>query len=200
MIDIINQLNAIHREVARGEEDVTVRLRRTYDTDVEDVWNALTDPERIRRWFMPISGELRVGGRFQMEGNASGEILHCEPPHLLRATWGRDDSVLEVRLSQTDDHTTLELQQTVPLSLARSGAGAFWVGPGWDGAIMGLDLFLRGEAVRDPVEVAQSSEVQQYSLGSIDAWQRVVAASGTATGDEITAGAAVARTQFAPDL
>jgi uncharacterized protein YndB with AHSA1/START domain len=35
--------------------------RRTYDADIEDVWSALTDPDRMKRWFMPISGDLRVG-------------------------------------------------------------------------------------------------------------------------------------------
>ena len=45
------------------------------EAPVEEVWDALTDPDRIRRWMMPITGELKVGGSFQLEGNAGGEIL-----------------------------------------------------------------------------------------------------------------------------
>ena len=44
------------------------------------MWDACTDPERIGRWFLPVSGDLRLGGRYQLEGNAGGEILRCEPP------------------------------------------------------------------------------------------------------------------------
>lgn len=42
---------------------------------------------------MPVSGELRVGGAFQLEGNAGGEILACEPPNLVRLTWGGPASI-----------------------------------------------------------------------------------------------------------
>ena len=50
MIDIIPQIEAIEREVAsrsseRGEF-VSVLLRRAYRASVEDVWDAVTDPER----------------------------------------------------------------------------------------------------------------------------------------------------------
>lgn len=81
MIDIRSQLEAIHREVGeRNEGDaVGVLLRRSYDATIEDVWSALTDPKRMERWFLPVSGELREGGNFQIEGNAGGDILECDP-------------------------------------------------------------------------------------------------------------------------
>ena len=70
---------------------------------VEEVWDALTDPQRIVRWFLPITGDLRLGGTYQLEGNAGGKILRCEPPHSLLVTWamGEDTgaSQVEVRLS-----------------------------------------------------------------------------------------------------
>jgi uncharacterized protein YndB with AHSA1/START domain len=176
MIDIVSQLNAIYRQVERQSpaggsgEVVSVLLRRTYGAPVEDVWDAITQPERIKRWFMPISGELRVGGNFQLEGNASGDILGCEPPRMFRVTFGGPASIVEVRLSgQGDDGTVLELEHTVPIEMAQSGAGALYVGPGWDGALMGLDLYLRGEAVRDPVAAANSPEALAFSKQSVNA-------------------------------
>jgi len=79
MIDTTDQIDAIHREVERrsvdGDEVVSVLLRRAYGASVQDVWSAVTDPERIARWFMPVSGDLREGGDFQLQGNAGGRIL-----------------------------------------------------------------------------------------------------------------------------
>ena len=206
MIDIANQLNAIHRQVERqpaadgAGERVSVLLRRSYDTAAQDVWDAVTDPDRIKRWLMPISGDLRVGGSFQLEGNAGGEILTCEPPRLLRVTFGDPNSIVELRLTAQDDGATaLELEHTVPIEIAQSGAGAMWVGPGWDGALLGLGLFLRGEAVGDPVAAASSPEAQAFSKESVHAWAAVVEESGTATAEQLAAATEVSLAQFAPD-
>jgi uncharacterized protein YndB with AHSA1/START domain len=206
MIDIDSQLNAIHREVERqpaaggAGERVSVLLRRGYDTPIQDVWDAVTQPDRIQRWLMPISGELRVGGTFQLEGNAGGEILTCEPPRLLRVTFGDPNSIVEVRLtSQDGGDTVLELEHTVPIELAQSGAGALYVGPGWDGALLGLGLFLRGEAVGDPVAAANSPEAREFSRQSVHAWVAVVEDSGTATTEQLAAATEVSLAQFAPD-
>jgi len=152
MIDTTDQIDAIHREVDRrsvdGDEVVSVLLRRAYGASVQDVWSAVTDPERIARWFMPVSGDLREGGDFQLHGNAGGRILRCDPPRMLRATFGGESSIVEVRLTPDgDDSTTLELEHTVPIEMAGSGAGALFVGPGWDGAVMGLGLYLSGAPI-----------------------------------------------------
>lgn len=205
MIDIPSQLAAIYREVGErpldsGGEGVGVLLRRSYPAAIEDVWDAVTDPARMKRWFLPVSGDLRVGGTFQLEGNASGEILSCEPPRLLRVTFGGPTSVVELRLSANGDaETTLELEHTVPMEIAQSTAGALYVGPGWDGALMGLDLFLRGEVADDPVAAASSPEAQEFSKQSVHAWTAAVESSGTAGSDEIAAATAASLAQFAPD-
>ena len=205
MIDIPTQLAAIYREVeARelddGGEAVAVLMRRSYGAPVEDVWHAVTDPERTRRWFLPLSGDLHVGGTFQLEGNASGEILACEPPRLLRVTFGGPTSIVELRLTPDGDETVLELEHTVPLAIAQSTAGALYVGPGWDGALMALDMFVRGDVIEDPVAAANSPEVQEFSKRSVDAWTAAVESTGTATGDEIAAATEMSLAQFAPDL
>lgn len=201
MIDIVNELNAIHREVdtasAADGELVRVVLRRSYPAAAEDVWDAITDPDRLARWFLPISGQLEVGGRFQLEGNAGGEILRCEPPRLLRTTFGDASSVVEVRLSPAgEDETELELEHTVPLAMAGSTAGSLWVGPGWDGALMGLGLFVRGEAVGDPVAAANSPEVLEFNRHSVLAWVGATRASGGATAEQIAEAEQVSMAQF----
>ena len=91
MIDIVREIDAVQREVRAGRtaagEGRQVRLQRTYDAPIDDVWDALTNPERIGRWFLPISGDYRLGGNYQFEGNAGGEIVECARPNRLRVTW-----------------------------------------------------------------------------------------------------------------
>jgi len=194
VIDIRAQLDAIRREVSTSGESVSVHLTRSYDSPVEEVWDAITEPERIARWLYPISGDLRVGGSFQLEGNAGGDILECEPPNRLKVTFGGPTSHVELRLtSNASGDTVFDLEHTVPLEMAGSGAGALFVGPGWDGALMSLGLYLQGHVAEDPVAAASSPEALEFSKQSVDVWTEVVDASGTATPDQ------VAVAQFAPE-
>src|SRR5438874_10538967 len=104
MIDVVEQINAVERRVggralAAGEARV-VTVSQTYRAEPGDVWDACTSPERIPRWFLPVSGELKLGGRYQLEGNAGGTIERCDPPHGFAATWefGGEVSWIELRL------------------------------------------------------------------------------------------------------
>ena len=203
MKDVLEELAATAREVARrgvGEDElIAVALRREYPAEVEDVWEAVTDPQRLARWFAPVSGDLREGGTFQVEGNAEGEIRECVPPSALTVTWGGPVSVVRVRLAASGGATVLELEHTVPAAFAGSGAGALYVGLGWDVALLGLSLWLRGELVDDPATWEASPEVREVNAGSIEAWIATVTASGTATDDEVAAATAAARAQFTPE-
>lgn len=81
--DAESYLRALERSVSYldrdGESASAVRLARSYATAIEDLWDAVTNRERIPRWFSGISGDLELGGRFQIEGNASGTITACVP-------------------------------------------------------------------------------------------------------------------------
>ena len=202
MIDIVNHIGAIGRavEAEPGSETATVTLERRYDAEPADVWEALTDPARISRWFLPISGELHEGGNFSLEGNAGGDILTCRPPERLVVTFGGPTSVVEVRLAADGDGTLLVMQHAVPMAMAGSAAGAIYVGPGWDGVLMGLALYLVGEAPEDPVAVANSIEGQQFCAASIDAWTTVLEVSSTADAVAIAEARRVSLAQFAPEL
>ncbi|MGY1714876.1 SRPBCC family protein [Geodermatophilus nigrescens] len=198
LTEIAETARAVAREGAGDDELIAVRLRREYPADVADVWDAVTDPARLARWFAPVSGDLRQGGSFAVEGNADGEIRECTPPSTLVLTWGGPVSVVTVRLAAAGQGTALELEHTVPAAFAGSGAGALFVGPGWDVALLGLALHVDGEDVGDPVAWEGSEGVRAANAASIDAWVATVTASGTATPEEVAGGEAAARAQFAP--
>ena len=143
--DFESYLGAVERSVASLERDGrparAITLSRSYPTTACDLWDAVTNGERIPRWFLPIQGKLEPGGRFQFEGNAGGAITACEPPARLAITWefGGDVSWVEVRIA--DDGAggaRLVLTHTALLSehWDRYGPGA--TGVGWEGGLLGL--------------------------------------------------------------
>ncbi|MFG1977786.1 VOC family protein [Nonomuraea fuscirosea] len=202
MRKIIDELTEAHRELLDGERKIVV-LRRHYDAEIEDVWQACTDGDRLSRWFLPVSGDLRLGGTYQLEGNAGGEILQCEPPSLLKVSWlfGPDPgfSEVEVRLTGKDGGTELELRHTAevpPEFWGQFGPGS--VGVGWDLALLGLALHLRGGERVDEATFHQTDEGRAYITGACRAWGEAHQAAG-APADEVAA--AVARTTafYAPE-
>jgi len=211
MIDIVREIEAVQREVGEGRVPAgvgrAIRLRREFDAPIEDVWDALTNPDRINRWFLPISGDYRVGGRYQLEGNAGGEILACEQPHRLKVTWAYGEatsdpaaSELEVRLSTVDGGATrFELEHTAVVPeepWAEYGPGA--VGVGWDQGLLGLTLHLRGGSVDDPAARQLSAEGREFATRSSEAWGDANRAAGA---DPAAAARGVANTTafYAPD-
>src|SRR5262245_59924345 len=120
-IDVEHYIGAVEREVGAGtHQDRPTRVvvaRRSFATTVEDLWDALTSAERLPRWFLPVTGDLRLGGRYQLEGNAGGEITACEPPRYLAATWefGGWVTWVAVRLAQDPVGARLELEHAAPV-------------------------------------------------------------------------------------
>jgi uncharacterized protein YndB with AHSA1/START domain len=181
--DLIAALSQANRAVTDTDLHAApahvVELRRALAAPVVDVWSACTDPERVRRWFLPLSGDLRPGGRFQLEGNAGGAIASCEPPHRLQLTWQFGDtepSLVSLELTATaKDTTELVLRHTVPDDdhWAQFGPGA--VGVGWEGALSGLAAFLAGEQrSNDPERMAA------FMRRSAELWGAAHEAAGAA--------------------
>jgi uncharacterized protein YndB with AHSA1/START domain len=206
MIDVIREIEATQRKVGRGQiaagEGHTVTLRRTYEAPIEDVWDALTNPRRIPRWFLPISGDLRVGGNYKFEGNAGGTIQSCERPNRLLVTWvgmetgsPADVSEVEVRLTaQGADRTTVEMVHTavVPDEMwSEYGPGA--VGVGWEGGVLGMALHLGGaeSAIEDRENWPFTEEGREFMRLSSEAWGE---ANRTAGADDETVARNVANT------
>ncbi len=178
----------VTRELRTGERDgAPTRIavaRREYATTPEDLWNALTDPERIPRWFLPISGELRVGGRYALEGNASGTVEACDAPRRFALTWEMmgAPSWVTVTLAPTASGTELELvhEAHVPEEFwTVYGPGA--VGIGWDGALMGLGLHVEtGDTVtgEDAERLPFTDEGRAFYRAAADGWTDAAIAAG----------------------
>jgi uncharacterized protein YndB with AHSA1/START domain len=202
MIDVTQQINAVRRQVGtrvlEAGEARTVTISQSYDAAVEDVWDACTNPERIPRWFLPITGDLWAGGRYQLQGNAGGTIERCDPPTSFAATWefGGQVSWIEVWLvAEPGGGTRLVLEHIAQMDderWAEFGPGA--VGVGWDMGLVGLSIHLSSGRWVDPGEGAAwaaSADGRQFMSLASQRWCDASIAAGT---DEAGARAAADRT------
>ena len=166
-----------------GQPARAVTLARSYATTVEDLWDAVTNAERIARWFLPISGNLEVGGRYQLEENAGGTITRCERPSFLALTWefGGDVSWVEVRLAEDGTGARLALTHTALLTDHWHEFGPGAVGVGWEMGLLGMELYLTrpNEPKIDEETFHTTTEGKALHTGSSEAWGRAAIAAGT---------------------
>ena len=189
--NVKHHLGAVERSVSSLERDGqparAVILSRSYPTTARDLWDAVTNGERIPRWFLPISGELELGGRYQFEGNAGGMITACEPPSQLALTWefGGDVSWVEVRVREDEaGQARLALTHIQRLSehWVRYGPGA--TGVGWELGLIGLAAYLEHPAGPELDEaVFATAEGKAFIAGSSEAWGEEAIAGGADPGD-----------------
>ncbi len=198
--DSESHLAAVERSVSSLERDGqpvrAVTLSRSYATTVEDLWDAVTNGERILDWFMPISGELEPGGRYQLEGNAGGLITTCERLSHFALTWefGEDVSWVDVRVSDEGaGRARLSLTHTAHLSEHWEIYGPGAVGVGWELGLMGLAIHLTQPNAPKPDEAAfaTSPEGKAFITGSSERWGQAAVAAGS---DPDTARATAGRT------
>jgi uncharacterized protein YndB with AHSA1/START domain len=193
MIDVVHEIDAVHRAVGAQTVDAgeqrTVTLTRTYDASVEDVWDACTNPERIPRWFLPVSGELRVGGRYQLEGNAGGTVTACEAPHRFEATWEFDGNVTWIAVELTavegdEERTRFSLAHTAIVNDHWEQYGPGAVGVGWDLGLMGLFKHLESPDAPLPKEgeLLTSPEGRILAATLSGGWREADIAFGTDAG------------------
>src|SRR5437762_10673227 len=97
---------------ARG----AVRVEDVYDTDIDDLWSALTEPRRLARWIAEVEGDdLRPGGevraRFTSQREGTVRVEACDRPRRLRGRTRADerphDTALQAPLTADGDPTIL---------------------------------------------------------------------------------------------
>jgi uncharacterized protein YndB with AHSA1/START domain len=111
-----------------------VRIEERFDTDIDDLWSAVTDPSRLARWLGEVEGDLRLGGTFRARFFATGwegtgRIDACEPPRRFVAVSkepdARTEDAMEITLIPDGGDTILVLEHRGidPHHLAGYGAG-----------------------------------------------------------------------------
>jgi len=114
-----------------------VRMEDCFDTGIDDLWSALTDPDRLAHWYGEVEGELSQGGEFRVRitlaGERTGKVEACEPPQRLLLTMRDPDArpgqpaqtVIEARLMAEGPQTRLFWEtRGLPLELLPAyGAG-----------------------------------------------------------------------------
>lgn len=184
-------------QVERVDRDLTVTehgetatvvatISQSYATTARDLWDACTSAERLARWFGTVSGDLELGGRYQIEGNADGTIEACEPPSGFKVTWefAGNISWVTVRIETDDDGARLTLEHSVTEDFPNDfwttyGPGA--TGVGWDLAFLGLALHITtGESTpSEGSEWERSDAAREFIAGSSRRWADASIAAGT---------------------
>ena len=133
-----------------------VRVESVYATSAEDLWEALTTPERLARWLGEVSGDLRVGGTFRATWTSTwsggGVVEACEPPRRLRTRMREEEdqpaeTVVEATLTPQDDGVLLVVEAT---GLPLANLPAF--GAGWQVHLEDLGHHLAGAEQTDWLE------------------------------------------------
>lgn len=135
--------------------DGVVRMKSRFERDCDDVWSALTDPQRLARWYGKVEGDLRVGGVFTAyvlasEWDGQGRINECVPRQRLEVTmWEEEGAEHNLAANLVDDGgaTILVLEvQGLPLDLV-------WAyGAGWHVHLEDLGAHLSGRESLNPPE------------------------------------------------
>jgi uncharacterized protein YndB with AHSA1/START domain len=194
--DVARHIGAVTREVVDRERDGkparAVIATRSYPTDIDDAWDALTSAERIPRWFMPVEGDLRLGGRYALTGNASGTITECEAPRRLGLTWefaGQVSWVYVTLSEESGESTKLVLEHVAVLDdeylkfWDQFGPGA--VGVGWDLSLLGLAEHIEtGHSVAPEAskEWLETANYRDFVAGSSGGWRAASMGYGTEPG------------------
>lgn len=171
----------LHGLLTRDVEGVRIDFSRRYPTTVDDLWAAVTEPERVRRWLGPLYGDLRVGGRYELRmgddvedsaENARGEVLECEPPSRLVVTWvfpSERETRVEVRVRPDESgtaHADAHGEAWSVLELVHTGLSdeaARGYGGGWHACLDQLDDHVAGRTIR-PWDELYSAVQDAYPL------------------------------------
>ncbi|ACV07220.1 SRPBCC family protein [Kytococcus sedentarius] len=140
-------MNDLLGTLRTAPEGATATFERTYPTTPTDLWDALTDPDRLARWFAPVEGDLRPGGSFVIHFDDADtpecRLVACQPERQLEFEWPTSSrlTVVRLRLEAAADATTLHLTHELLTEPSAPGYAA-----GWEAYLRELEDHLGGEA------------------------------------------------------
>jgi uncharacterized protein YndB with AHSA1/START domain len=123
-----------------------IHVEDVYPTDIDDMWSAISEPERLKRWLVTIEGDTSIGGSFTASFTSgwegTGRVDVCDAPHRLRVTtFGNPNTtVMEATLTPEGDGTRLVIEERGILL-----EDALFHGAGWQAHIEDLALYVAGK-------------------------------------------------------
>ena len=178
-------LREYYKSLHEGKVCRIVRLGKKFSHGIANIWEAITQEKQIPNWFLPISGDLSLGGNFQLEGNAKGKILVCKAPTKFKITWEfrGDVSWVTINLQEQKNKTLLTLSHIMSYSKedlfwARYGPGA--TGVGWELGFIGLTSYLAtgSSVIEEGQQWLGTDKSISYIENSSEAWARVLIETG----------------------
>ena len=158
-------MTTLFGEIVKIGSGFTLDFERVLSTDVDDLWSAGTDRERLGRWMAPYTGDLALGGTWQAIGGdgdvwCTGTVTECEPPHRFVTTWHaieEEPTVLTVTVDAVPAGARLRLHH--------DGVQSIYYGPGWQAYLEQLDGLLGAApaSVTDPTRVAGIEWDERYN-------------------------------------
>jgi uncharacterized protein YndB with AHSA1/START domain len=124
-----------------------IHVEDVYPTDIDELWSAVSQPERLKRWLVTVEGDISIGGSFTASFTSgwegTGRVDVCDAPHrLLITTFGNpDETVMEATLTPEGDGTRLVIEERGILI-----EDAPFHGAGWQAHIEDLALYLSGKS------------------------------------------------------
>lgn len=199
-VNIARHLGAVARQTGQRSKDGKparfITASRLFDTTPDDVWDAITNPERIQRWFLPVNIDLEKGRTFVFEGAAKGSIDACETRSHLSFTWelAGDIGWVDVKLHHEHHHTRVTLEHAAFVSDEQwKNFGPGLLGLGWEQTLLRLSVHLDSGIAVVPgpfLEWLKTVNGKQFIQGATDAWAE---AAVKANGDPIEAHQAATR-------
>jgi uncharacterized protein YndB with AHSA1/START domain len=152
-------MTSLFGSVARVGAGYDLEFERVLDTDVDDLWSAITEPDRLARWMNVYTGDLRLGGTWQAlldDGSVycTGTVAECDPPRSFVTSWHaieEQPTTLRISVEPAEDGARLLLRH--------EGVQSIYYGAGWQTYLEQLDDYLGA---------AQSSEVDPDRRRGVD--------------------------------
>jgi uncharacterized protein YndB with AHSA1/START domain len=152
-------MTSLFGSIAKVGAGFDLEFERVLDTDVDDLWSAITDPERLARWMNIYTGDLRLGGTWNAlldDGSTytTGTVQECDPPRSFVTTWHaieEQPTLLRISVDPVADGARLFLRH--------EGVQSIYYGPGWQSYLEQLDDYLGA---------APSSEVDPTRTPGVD--------------------------------
>lgn len=136
--------------VTRSGDTAQASFDRAYDTDAADLWRAVTEPDRLARWFAPVEGDLRAGGTFAIRFDDNVvpgcRLTSCDAPRGFAWEWphATHTSLVTVAVEPAGSQARLRVTHTRLSSSSAAGYAA-----GWDVYVRRLDDELAGRTAPD---------------------------------------------------